>query len=166
MNFSETLKYSRLILSEGSVIERIKRNSEFELDPFIANAAFIYNDNKKNLLKTIYKDYVGIGQKFDLPFIVLTPTWRANKERLESSGFIDKDVNGDNFRFLSSIREEFGNYSNKIFIGGLIGCAGDAYNPDETLNVTEAKEFHSFQLKKLAEAGVDFFLASTLPAFS
>jgi S-methylmethionine-dependent homocysteine/selenocysteine methylase len=67
---------------------------------------------------------------------------------------------------LRGIREEYGEYSRKIYIGGLIGTKGDAYNPDESLSTAEAKSFHRFQVEKLTKAGVDFLIAQTLPAMA
>jgi S-methylmethionine-dependent homocysteine/selenocysteine methylase len=60
----------------------------------------------------------------------------------------------------------YGRYAEKVVICGLMSCRGDAYNPGEALAVGEAQEFHSWQAERLAESGVDFLLAATLPAFS
>ena len=53
-----------------------------------------------------------------------------------------------------------------IVICGLMSCRGDAYKPAERLSEDGAFRFHSWQAEKLAEAGVDFLLAATLPALS
>ena len=45
--FPEFFEKYQCILSEGAVIERLRRNSAFELDPHIANSAFIYEDAKR-----------------------------------------------------------------------------------------------------------------------
>jgi len=76
------------------------------------------------------------------------------------------DVNGDNARFLDALRSSYGEYAGKVAICGLMSCRGDAYNPADAMAVDEAREFHSWQAGKLADAGVDFLLASTLPALS
>jgi homocysteine S-methyltransferase len=47
-----------------------------------------------------------------------------------------------------------------------MSCRGDSYKPAEALAANEAREFHSWQAAKLAEAGVDFLLAATLPALN
>ena len=75
-------------------------------------------------------------------------------------------MNGDNFRFLDALRKSYGGYSEKVVICGLMSCRGDAYNPADALAVDEALEFHAWQAEKLADTGVDFLLAATLPAFS
>jgi hypothetical protein len=46
--FPEFLDNAKCILGEGAVIERLRRNSEFELDPEIVNSAFIYDQRRRN----------------------------------------------------------------------------------------------------------------------
>lgn len=164
--FTEFFEQSPLILSEGAVIERLRRNSDFELDPFIVNSAFIYDKAKRGALEAIYRQYLDIGFQYDLPLLLSTPTWRASQERIADAGYVGKDVNGDNFRFLDALRNSYGRYAQKVVICGLLSCRGDAYNPAEALSAPDAHEFHTWQAMKLAEAGVDFLLAATLPALS
>jgi homocysteine S-methyltransferase len=95
-----------------------------------------------------------------------TPTWRASRERIDAAGHAGRDVNGDNVRYLEGLRRSYGEYAEKVAICGLMSCRGDAYDPAEALAVNEAREFHAWQAGKLADAGVDFLLAATLPALS
>jgi S-methylmethionine-dependent homocysteine/selenocysteine methylase len=164
--FPEFFEQSPIILGEGAVIERLRRNTDFELDPFIVNSAFIYDKAKRSALETIYRQYLDIGFQYDLPLLLSTPTWRANRKRIAAAGYERKDVNGDNFRFLDALRTSYGVYAQKVVICGLLSCQGDAYNPKEALETDVAYELHTWQAMKLAEAGVDFLLAATLPAFS
>ena len=164
--FPEFFEKHQCMLGEGAVIERLRRNSEFELDPHIVNSGFIYDKNRRSFLAGIYRGYLDIGLKYDLPLVLSTPTWRASRERIQEAGYEKSDVNADNFRFLDGIRKSYGEYAHKIIIGGLMSCRGDAYNPSETLTSNDAHAFHSWQAKRLAEAGVDFLLAATLPALS
>jgi homocysteine S-methyltransferase len=164
--FPEFFEKSQCILGEGAVIERLRRNSEFDLDPHIVNSAFIYDKDKRTAISGIYRQYLDIGLKYNLPLLLSTPTWRASRERIEKAGYEKTDVNGDNFRFLDGIRKSYGHYANKIVICGLLSCRGDAYSQSEALTANDAHEFHSWQANRLAETGVDFLLAATLPAFS
>jgi S-methylmethionine-dependent homocysteine/selenocysteine methylase len=164
--FPEFFEKYQCILGEGAVIERLRRSSEFELDPHLVNSAFIYDTGKRNALFGIYRQYLDIGRKYDLPLLISTPTWRASRERIKKAGYEKTDVNGDNFRFLDEMRKSYGAYAAKIVICGLLSCRGDAYNQSEALTPKAACEFHAWQANKLAEAGVDFLLAATLPAFS
>jgi len=164
--FPEFLEGHPFILGEGAVIERLRRNSDLKLDPNIVNSAFIYDPSKRSALESIYRGYLDIGFQYDLPLLLSTPTWRASRERIEAAGYGEKDVNGDNFRFLETLRNSYGAYARKVVVCGLLSCRGDAYNPAEALTAAGAHEFHTWQAMMLAEAGVDFLLAATLPALS
>lgn len=165
-SFSEFFKRYPCILGEGAVIERLRRNSELELDPAIVNSAFIYDDRKRAAIEAIYRQYLEIGSHYDLPLLLSTPTWRASRERISEADCEGRDVNGDNFRFLDALRRGCGEYVRKVVICGLMSCRGDAYNPAEALSAPEAQEFHGWQAAKLSAAGVDFLLAATLPTLS
>lgn len=164
--FAEFLESSPCILGEGAVIERLRRDSGLELDPYLVNSAFIYDDAKRSALETICRQYLDIGQRHDLPLLMSTPTWRASRERIDAAGYAGIDVNGDNFRFLDALRKSCSGYAGKVVICGLMSCRGEAYHPADALTVDEALKFHTWQAEQLAGAGVDFLLAATLPAFS
>lgn len=164
--FPEFLGQSPCILGEGAVIERLRRNSTVELDPFIVNSAFIYDKANRMALEAICRQYLDIGFQYGLPLLLSTPTWRASQERIAAAGYAGFDVNGDNYRFLDRLRRGYGEYAEKVVICGLMSCRGDAYNPAEALPVGKSREFHAWQAGMLAETGVDFLLASTLPALS
>ncbi|MGD2096914.1 MAG: homocysteine S-methyltransferase family protein [Desulfobacterales bacterium] len=166
LSFPEFFEKSKCILGEGAVIERLRRDSDFELDPEIVNSAFIYDKHKRDALAKIYRQYLDIGCKYNLPLLLSTPTWRASRERIKKAGYEKKDVNGDNFRFFDEMRKSYGDYAHKIVICGLLSCRGNAYNQAEALSSEDARAFHSWQASRLAESGVDFLLAATLPALS
>jgi S-methylmethionine-dependent homocysteine/selenocysteine methylase len=165
-SFSRLFDQSHVIISEGAVIERLRRNTQLDLDPHVVNAAFIYDPEKRSALETIYRQYLDIGVASGLPLLLSTPTWRASRERIQTAGYEKKAVNEDNYRFLDGLRRTYGAYADKVAICGLMSCRGDAYNPAERLSEEEARGFHAWQAQKLAETGVDFLLASTLPALS
>jgi len=154
------------ILGEGAVIERLRRNNNVELDPHLVNAAFIYSEEPRSALESIYRQYLEIGREYGLPLLVSSPTWRANRERIARAGYEDRDVNADNAKYLNSLRASYGSYAEKVIVCGLMSCRGNAYSPLETLAVGEAQHFHSWQAERLAESEVDVILASTLPAIS
>lgn len=162
--FVKLIEDSPCILGEGAVIERLRRDDSLELDPYIVNSAFIYDEYKRDALERIYLQYMDTGYEFDLPLLISTPTWRASRARIKDAGYEKYDVNADNYRFLDSLRKGYGDYGKKIIICGLMSCKEDAYVPGDALGFAEAREFHTWQAEKLAAAGVDFNLAATLPA--
>lgn len=164
MDFEAAVGSHAVILTEGALIERLRRDASVPLDPDVLHAGFIYSDAGRDALCGLYRQYLDIGRAADLPMIVCTPTWRANPVRLLQAGLADRDVNGDGVRFLAAIREEYGEYAKRVFIGGLVGCARDAYKPEEGLRAEDAAAFHGAQTRALAAGGVDFLLAATLPS--
>ena len=165
-HFSQMLQRYRVILGEGAVIERLRRDTEFELDPHVVNSAFIYENNGRAALEEIYRQYMDIGCKHDLPLLLSTPTWRASRQRIADAGWQSQDINADNYEFLDELRRSYDEYEKKIIISGLMSCQGDAYQPSEALSQNDAHSFHAWQADKLAETGVDCLLAATLPALS
>ena len=163
MGFLEAIQTAPLFLTEGALIERLRRDQTVVLDPHVLHAGFIYDERGREALRRLYGQYLDIGAAFDLPMMVCTPTWRANPVRLQHAHLAHRDVNGDGVRFVTSIRDEYGAYAKRVFIGGLLGCAGDAYKPEEGLSVDRAAAFHGAQTRALAAAGADFLLAATLP---
>jgi S-methylmethionine-dependent homocysteine/selenocysteine methylase len=166
MNFRVAINFYPHIITEGSIIERLKREFNYSLDEILSNALMIYYDEGKVLLEKIYREYIDIAELSDLPIMLLTPTWRTNKERTKIANVDMKTINTDAFLFVDNIRKSYGSFSKKIYIGGLTGCKGDAYKPEEALNENEAYHFHKEQMQILADAGVDFLVASTLPALT
>jgi homocysteine S-methyltransferase len=161
--FLETAAFG---LSEGSVYERLRRDPSVTFDPDVAHSTLIYDPRAALLLEQVHREYLDVGQRYRLAMFALTDTWRANRERIDRSRFTGATVNQDNARFLAHVRDSYGPQAHPIFLGGNVGPRGDAYKPAEALSAAQAERFHAPQLEALAEGGVEFLYASTLPAFS
>jgi S-methylmethionine-dependent homocysteine/selenocysteine methylase len=160
---SEILRAKRLALTEASVYERVRRHVGIELDPDLAHAAGVYDPSVRHLLAEIHREYLAVGERRRVPFLMLTDTWRASAERIDRSRFRGRPVNGDNVSFLRGLRAELCAPSN-VLIGGNVGPRGDAYRPEEAPEERDAERLHAPQIEELASSGVDFLQASTLPA--
>jgi homocysteine S-methyltransferase len=154
-----------VVLTEGAVIERLKRLATVRLDAYVANAALVGDETGRLELGRIYREYLDIGRAAGRPMLLFTPTWRASAERVERAG-LGLDVNRAACEMLVGIRGEYGDYGAQVAIGGLIGPSADAYRPATALPTEAAREFHRPQVEALAFAGVDFILGATLPAVS
>jgi len=163
MPFEDVFSISDFMLAEASVIESLRRANRVEMHPRLFHSPLIYDKKGKEELISLYNSYIGVAERSALPIIILTPTWRANKERLDEA-CISCDVNKDAVDFMKQIRHQWNTWRDNIFIGGLIGCRNDCYKAVEAIDMEEAKEFHAWQIHKLAEADVDFLIAETLPA--
>lgn len=149
---------------EAAVVERLRRSGESSpLHPLLVHAPLIYDPRGRRAIRAIYEEYVGIAEKAGLPLLLVTHTWRANSERVAKSGAAES-INEDAVLYLKGLRDELASNPERVRIGGLIGCKNDCYRPQEGLAADEAERFHAWQLDRLAGAGVDFLMASTLPA--
>jgi len=158
----ELLEQHHFILAEAAVIERLRRNKMIELDGSLVHAPLIYSEEGRAALKSLYQEYLGIAESSDRPILLCTPTWRANKERVQASKQ-PQDINVEAAKFLKGLVAEKPRKV-PVKIGGLIGCKNDCYLPEEGLSLNEANEFHNWQINQLASAGVDFLIAVTLPS--
>lgn len=162
MNFTDCFNERDAILMEGGIGERLKREYTIYPDKNVALASNIYNEASRKALAEIFSQYIKVAQTYDFPLMLTTPTRRANKTNVSKSDF-DENIIFDNVRFLRELKDE---YSANAYIGGLMGCRGDAYKATEVLSIEEAEEFHSWQTKLFQNEGVDFLFAGIMPALS
>lgn len=158
----QLLANNPLILMEAAIVERLRRTDRVKLHETLVNALLIYDRNGRDELRKIFQAYIDIALTANLPFLMCTPTWRANQARVAESSE-KASINTDAVHFMQSIRNAQTSFKEQIKIGGLIGCKNDCYQPSEGLSTSEAEQFHSWQINQLAQAGVDFLIAETLP---
>lgn len=156
------LDNNKLILMEASIVERLRRSRDIQFHPTLVHSPLIYDIAGRSKLAKLYLEYIDIASEAELPFLMGTPTWRANHERVYGSN-ISKSVNYDAVKFLREIRNTLTKGIVDIKIGGSIGCKNDCYLPEEGLSSAEAEQFHSWQIGQLAKGGADFLIAVTLP---
>lgn len=154
---------NELVLMEAAIVERLRRSADVELHPVLVNAPLIYDTRGREAMRDIYQGYIDIANDAELPFLMCTPTWRTNRQRVTDTG-IDEAINIDAVHFLRELRESRRGGRENIRIGGLIGCKNDCYQPQQALTASAAEAFHAWQIGQLREGGVDFIIAETLPA--
>lgn len=159
-NFIECYNKSPLILTEGSVGLRVSNEFGIIPDRQVMNASLIYDKVGREILEVIYGQYLQVAQDFSLPILLMTNTRRANKERVLSSHYKDKNIMSDYANFLKEI---IAKYNCEAYIGGYIGCKGDGYTGLGNLSKDEAIDFHSWQIDALKQADIDFIFASLMP---
>ena len=143
MSFAERIRAADLILGEGSLYERLRREPGVQFDPELAHATLIYDDAARAVLERTHREYLDIGQAHRLPMLTASDTWRANRERQDRSRYRDRPVNEDNVRFLQALRTSYGPDAAPILIGGSFGPRGDAYRPAEALTRHDSAAFHA-----------------------
>lgn len=160
MDVSECIGKCPAILMEGALGERLKREYHISFDENVAMAGLMYEQKGREALSELWNGYVDIARRYGLPFLATTPTRRANRDRIALSRYSERII-GDNVRFLRSIQEKA---DIKMYVGGLMGCRGDAYTAEGALSEEEAYEFHTWTAERFWEAEVDFLYAGIMPS--
>lgn len=159
MDLTTCIASHPFILMEGALGERIKREFNLPIDDVVAMANLVYQEKGRFALKSLWEEYVDVSRKYKLPFIATTPTRRANQDRVKSAGY-DESIILKNVDFLREVKEES---HIEMYIGGLLGCKGDAYTGEGALEVEEAQSFHSWQVELFSKSKVDFLYAAIMP---
>lgn len=149
------------------MVERLRRDPGVSplWSPLVLHAGFVLTTQGREALQPIYQEYLDIARRFGLPLLLFTPTWRANPERSQEAGFRSgRELNRSGVRYLKELLARQAPGGPPVLLGGLLGCRGDAYRPEEGLPAEKAARYHREQAEALAEAGADFLFASTLPA--
>lgn len=160
MNFRECIKKCPTILMEGALGERLKREYHISFDEHIAMAGLIYESKGLKALSELWNGYIDIARRYGLPFLATTPTRRANKDRISLSRYSERII-GDNVRFLRNIQKKA---DINMYVGGLMGCRGDAYTANGALSEEDAYNFHKWTAEHFLKAEVDFLYAGIMPS--
>ena len=89
---------------EAAIVEQLRRSSDVQLHDTLVNATLIYEESGRQALAKLYQDYIDIAKASALPFIMCTPTWRANHYRVSCSN-ISLTINIDAAKFMRNIRD-------------------------------------------------------------
>lgn len=161
MTLSELLQHSKTILTEGALVERLKAEFHLALDAHINHASLVYSHPE--ILDTIYRQYLDLAQLHRLPILITTPTRKLNKESASKSTYELHALIHDNALFLQQLRESYGSFAQEIYVGGLMGCKGDAYSGAKILTAEGAFHFHQQQAQLFANENIDFLFAGIMP---
>ena len=165
MNLSNLLKSSQLILTEGSMYDRLKRAAGDLFDPYLIHLGLLFSEPGRETIAKVYLEYIQAAHDFNFPVIILSPTWRANEENIQHSPTKEKNPNALGVDFLIKLRQKIPASSPAVLVGGTFGPKGDCYLPEQAPSTEEALKFHAPQIEKLAATKADFLFGSTLPSF-
>src|SRR3954469_2637656 len=159
MTFLEAIERFPFLISDGGIETRIAYETDIPLDPEMGVSRLVEDGHGRAALEGIYRQYLDVGRRHDVPMQVGTPTFRASPERRRRAGLTDpsdlRRINIECYRLLSRLRHECGGFASKVFIAGVVGPKGDAYQPGEALNTDDSFVYHRPQIDSLAGAGVD-----------
>lgn len=159
MNITERMNNRTPLLMEGALGERLKNEYHLIPDEQVALAGILYQPGGRAALQRLWREYMAIADAHQLPILLTTPTRRVNSER--AAHFAHRDtVIGDHVALLRQLQREA---VGEVYVGGLMGCRGDAYTGKGCLFTEEARVFHHWQTEQFQAAQVDFLMAGILP---
>lgn len=71
---------------EAAFVVPLRRNENVPLDPWLVHGRLIHDSKGRDDFKRRYLQYAKIANHADLPFLMCTPTWRTNFERVRLAG--------------------------------------------------------------------------------
>ncbi len=104
MDFAQFIASGSPAMSEGAVLERIRRDPAIVVDPHIFHGGLIYDPAGRAHLAEIHGGYAKSAHEAGLPILLFTDTWRCSHNRIEASSYRGRPVNQDNARFLIELR--------------------------------------------------------------
>ena len=159
MSLDTCLSRNELLLMEGAISERLKREHQIKLDPDVTMTRLADSPKGREALRSLWKEYLHIAEAFGVPYLALTPTRRANRDRMERAG-CNPSILQKHVELLRSVQEES---KGPMFVGGLLGSYEDAFSAKGGLNEQESFAYHSWQAEALMREKPDFLMAGLMP---
>jgi homocysteine S-methyltransferase len=116
------------------------------------------------LLVEYYGHYAEIARSIDAAVVLEAPTWRANPDWAATLGH-DRAALADFISASVAVVAEVRSHwtgEQAFLIGGTVGPRGDGYRIDSMMDINSAADYHSFQIGRMAAAGVDVVTALTM----
>ncbi len=131
--------------------------------PAFAAFPLLDREDGRAALRRYFVSYLDIAAQHGLPFVLDTPTWRANADWGPDLGYDHDDLRAVNRRAVEFARELAAGFPTvSSLLNGVIGPRGDGYVADSLMTASESAEYHSLQTEAFAEAGVDLITAVTM----
>ncbi len=153
-----------LFLTDGGLETTLIFLEGYEL-PCFAAFDLLKDEKGYHAIKEYYRCYLNIAKDFRTNFILESPTWRANPDWLDKTGYPASalaDINTKAIQLLLDLKKEFEHAISTIILSGCVGPRGDGYKPENTMTAEEAQMYHSAQIAVFGNTPVDLVTAITM----
>jgi S-methylmethionine-dependent homocysteine/selenocysteine methylase len=125
------------------------------------NAAFelLYTHEGRMLMKQYHELYLQLAERYQLTYILETPTWRANRDWIYRLGYDYKDAAAVNQLAVQFIRETQLGKNCDVIISGSVGPRHDDFDSTYAMTSDESELYHSEQIRAFALQDVDIITA-------
>lgn len=153
-----------LFITDGGMETTLIFLEGYELPCFAAFDLLISNEGY-TALKNYYRQYLNIAKELHTNFILESPTWRANPDWLEKTGYPASalaEINTKAIQLLAELQKEFEQDIDNIVLSGCIGPRGDGYKPSDIMRAEEAEKYHAAQIEIFSHTPVHLVTAATM----
>jgi S-methylmethionine-dependent homocysteine/selenocysteine methylase len=153
-----------LFMTDGGLETTLVFHDGIEL-PYFAAFDLLKDEAGTDYLRSYYRRYAEMANRFGLGLVLESPTWRANRDWAGKLGYDRSQLaqaNRKGVALMHEIRDAYQTPRTPIVVSGNIGPRGDGYRVDRLMSAAEARDYHAEQIGTFAEAGVDLVSAFTM----
>lgn len=147
-------------LADGGLETVLLFQNGLEL-PHFAAFPLLEDDAGREAMFRYFRSFLAIADARGMPFVLDTPTWRANPDWGAVLGYGDRALADVNARAVDFARAVAGEQRN-VMVNGVLGPRSDGYVVAARMSADEAADYHSAQVGAFASAGLDRVTAVTL----
>ncbi len=154
----------RPFLTDGGFETWLLFQRGFDLPQFAA-IMLMNDDAARAAMREYFDEFLAMAQQAQTGFVLDTNTWRGCVEWAPALGISKEELlklSADAVQFACSVRDDWRARVPDIVINGVVGPAGDGYQPGKVAGSDAAFAMHSPQIRALADAGVDMITAMTI----
>lgn len=116
-------------------------------------------------LEAYYLPYLDLANKYNLGFVLESPSWRANTDWGFALGYTSDTLavlNKQSINFIRDLAQPYVQQLPQLVISGNVGPRGDGYNAVKQMTARQARDYHLPQVEAFASTGADVVTALTL----
>ncbi len=132
--------------------------------PSFATFPLLESEGGREALRTYYEPFLELARTRGTGFILGGCTWRASADWGAGLGYdadAIADVNRNAIAFVEEMRAATPASQGTVVLEAPVGPRGDAYTPESLMSAEEAEQYHSAQMRTLADTPVDLITALT-----
>lgn len=166
MRFQEIFLTEPYFIFEAPLAIRIKRETDIKLDKDLCLFNLLYDQPGVNALTKFYHQDIRTAERYNIPIILNCPTLRAAQDTIRQMGYKTPEgmtkINQDAVDFTRAIRDQYPDFSEGIFLSGMIGPKVNANEPLTTQSIEQAQDYHTPQAQALAHAKVELLFVDMM----
>jgi homocysteine S-methyltransferase len=152
-----------MYLSDAGLETDLIFNHGIEIREFAAHT-LLPDPVGREAVRNYLAGFLSLANDMNCGFILDSQTWKAHAHWANDLGVEAGELeqtNHDAVAFIAELRDAFASNSAPIVLNAVVGPRGDAYAPEESVAIDEAREYHRQQLQWLTDTEVDMVTGLT-----